>query len=240
MVVGPHFSRAGSSYDEMKVGEMKRILGILEKRFPSFEENLIYKELATSDTIERFTMKPGGAAAGPKQKMGQHMFMRQHVNTNLDGLYCCGEGCAMGTGTPAVTTSAIAAANCILKKMSYEPYVYKSEMNNHINVLKTPVPNNWISSIYPPQEAEIMLNASKCLYCLNPECCPKEFIDIPSIMRRASCANFAGAIKQLKNSSELITEEFLTECENHCVRFASGEAVDIKGIFLSILLLKTS
>jgi len=124
--IGPSFkswpdSDAGGKYRtkeylEQKQAEAERMVGVLEKNFPGFKKGLKHLEISSPATIERYTMKNWGCVAGPKQSIGQHMFNRLHVKSDWDCLFCCGESCTMGTGSPAVTVSGISAANAVLRK----------------------------------------------------------------------------------------------------------------------------
>ncbi|MEI6101952.1 MAG: NAD(P)/FAD-dependent oxidoreductase, partial [Eubacteriales bacterium] len=102
VAIGPTFEEwvigNDDEYQQKKEKEKQRLIGVLEKRFPGFADSVIYAEVATPRTIERYTLKNGGAVAGPKQMLGQHMFKRLHTRTEWDTLFCCGESTVMGTG----------------------------------------------------------------------------------------------------------------------------------------------
>ncbi len=227
---------ANNTYSQWKKEETDRILFTLEKRFPGFQANLLHCELATPKTIEHYTMKNNGAAAGPKQMLGQHMLLRQPIRTRWDNLFVCGDSTTMGTGTPTVTTSGIAAANAILNKLELEPYVWKPDMPNYVKVLYPPVEKDWIQKFYPAEEADVMAQAAKCYYCQNPACYPKEKLNIPSIMRRVTCGNFYGAVKEIKNCMFSIDDPFLEQCEKHCIQAKErASSVSIKEIIHYLL-----
>ncbi|MDD5701396.1 MAG: NAD(P)/FAD-dependent oxidoreductase [Dehalococcoidales bacterium] len=120
VAIGPSFEKWAPhntpEYGAQKETEKERLIGVLEKRFPGFKEGVKYIEIATPRTIERYLNKKGGAVAGPKQMLGQHMFKRLHTRTIWKNLFCCGESTIMGTGTPTVTTTGLSAANAVLKK----------------------------------------------------------------------------------------------------------------------------
>ena len=136
IAIGPTFEKwdllDSVTYLEKKQREKERLIAVLEKRFPGFSQRIRYAEVATPKTIERYTMKNNGAVAGPKQMLGQHMFKRLHTRTKWDNLFCCGESTVMGTGTPTVTTSGIAAANAILKK--YKKTMLESLTNQLLKI----------------------------------------------------------------------------------------------------------
>ncbi|NCU27785.1 FAD-dependent oxidoreductase, partial [Candidatus Nomurabacteria bacterium] len=121
IAIGPTFENweglDRKSYLLKKKLEQDRLIAVLERRFPNIRQAVRYAEVATPKTIERYNMKNGGAVAGPKQMLGQHMFKRLKTRTEWDNIFCCGESTVMGTGTPTVTTSGLTAANVLLKKL---------------------------------------------------------------------------------------------------------------------------
>lgn len=240
IVIGPSFRHwdrnKEKEYTRQKAEEKNRILNLLETRFPNFKENLLYWELATPATIEHFTMKNGGACAGPKQSLGQHMLKRQSIRTSWENLYVCGESTTMGTGTPTVTTSGIAAANAVLRKSGLSPYQWQPDMKNYVEILEPPLAQNWLYIHYSPEEADLMKSANQCNFCTNPTCCRKDIFDVPSVMRRVACGNFAGAYKLLINSKILFTDHLLEKWEHRCIRnIEVSQPVSIKEIMGSLL-----
>ena len=233
MVIGPSFRDWGKCdcnnhncvdekkhdcYSSQKQEETRRLLSILEKRFPGFNQGLIHHELATPQTIERYTMKNGGAAAGPKQMIGQHMLLRQPIRTRFENLYVCGESTTMGTGTPTVTTSGIAAANAILEKKDLPTYVWEPSRKNYVHLIEPPVEKNWMQNYYSKSDIDLMSLANKCLFCERPSCCSKHTLDIPGIMRRVAYGNFTGAKKVLEKFEEELSTDFVVECEKKCIQ----------------------
>ena len=218
IAIGPSFRDWKECYSEQKEEETTRILSVLEQRFPGFNNDLHYCELATPSTIERYTMKNGGCAAGPKQMLGQHMLLRQPIRTRFDNLYVCGESTTMGTGTPTVTTSGIAAANAILEKKGRPTYVWEPSRKNYVHILKPPVEKDWMHSYYNESAIRLMTTANKCLFCEHPSCCPKQTLDIPGIMRRVACGNFIGAKKVLEKFDGEMNTDFVAECERNCIQ----------------------
>lgn len=222
VVIGPNFQswnwEQEKEYKAQKEQEKNRLITLLKNRFPEIEKHLLYWELATPSTIEHFTLKNGGACAGPKQVLGQHMLKRQSIRTAWENLFVCGESTTMGTGTPTVTTSGIAAANAVLKKVNLPLYKWQPGMKNYVEVLEPPVTQDWQYLHYPPEEADSMTLAAKCNFCANPTCCKRDILDIPSIMRRVACGNFTGAHKVLKDSNIIFTEDLTKGWEYQCIR----------------------
>jgi prolycopene isomerase len=190
-----------ASYEEHKNEEKARMIRILDNRFPGFEQAIIYSEISTPTTIERYTLKNGGCVAGPKQNMGQHMFKRLHIQSEWDNIYCCGESTTMGTGTPAVTVSGVSAANAILKKKGLPEFAYDKDQKNVVRIVAHPVTKEILRQNIPALESEIMDLCSKCQFCDNAACMENISLDIRGILRRGAVGNFHGA-RKIINSSE--------------------------------------
>ncbi len=216
VAIGPTFETWEMSdkaeYRSKKEKEQARLISVLEKRFPGFEKAVRYAEVATPRTIERYTLKNGGAVAGPKQMLGQHMFRRLHTRTEWDNLFCCGESTVMGTGTPTVTTSGLSAANALLKKLGKETYVYQENMKNYVRIVEKPFTTDRLYEGYDEAARAVMRKALRCRLCEHPACTRDR--DIRGIMRRVAVGNFVGAKKcYLQNPADLnALEKYETDC----------------------------
>jgi len=237
VAIGPTFANWDHAdvddYLLKKEKEKARLIAVLEKRFPGFTDGVRYAEVATPRTIERYTLKNGGAVAGPKQKLGQHMLHRLHTKSEWDNLFCCGESTVMGTGTPTVTTSGLSAANAVLKKLKLEPFKYQANMKNCVRVLDKPFTPESLYHGYPEEMRIIMRKASRCQYCENPRCSRNTNFDIRGVMRRVTVGNFAGAEKLAKQflSIDQLKKTSLVECEKQCVLNENGgPPVEIKTV----------
>ena len=233
IAIGPTFekwdSADKSSYEQMKAKELDRLISVMERRFSGFKAALRYAEIATPCTIERYTMKNGGAVAGPKQMMGQHMLHRLHTRTEWDNLFCCGESTVMGTGTPTVTTSGISAANAVLKKLGKEPFVYREGMKNYVRYVDKPFTADKLYEAYPVEDRNIMRKALRCRICEHPSCAPEGSADIRGIMRRIAVGNFKGAKKCWLKAP--VDKNTLRHFESNCIcALENGEAVPITEI----------
>jgi prolycopene isomerase len=237
VAIGPTFadwSYAGEDdYLAKKEQEKARLLEVLERRFPGFADGVRYAEVATPRTIERYTLKNGGAVAGPKQMLGQHMLNRLHTRSEWDNLFCCGESTVMGTGTPTVTTSGISAANAVLKKLKLEPFKYRPDMKNYVRIVDKPFSVESLYDGYLLETRKIMRKASRCQYCEHPLCTADTDYDIRGIMRRVTVGNFAGARKlagQFLPAGEL-DRASLARCEERCVLNRDGSSpVEIRAV----------
>ena len=234
MAIGPTFESwtdlDDSTYKAKKAKENERLLNVVEKRFPGFKKAVSYSEVATPKTIERYTLKNGGAVAGPKQMLGQHMFKRQHIESQWNTLYCCGESTIMGTGTPTVTTSGISAANAILRKKGMKPFMYEEKVMQYVRLIDPPFTKDMLYQGYQKKEKEVMVQASRCLFCEDPLCSKHTNLDIRGVMRRVSVGNFEGASKLV--ASQKVDDEQLKICEARCAQNGlAGNPVAIEMIF---------
>jgi prolycopene isomerase len=223
VAIGPTFAdwdyEDADDYILKKEKEKARLIAVLEKRFHGFTEGVRYAEVATPRTIERYTLKNGGAIAGPKQMLGQHMLHRLHTRSEWDNLFCCGESTVLGTGTPTVTTSGISAANAVLKKLRLEPFKYQPNMKNYVRVVAKPFRAESLYEEYPEETRAIMREASRCQYCESPQCSTNREWDVRGMMRRVAVGNFAGAGKLARRllTTEAVSKISLAECEKRCV-----------------------
>lgn len=228
VAIGPTFEQwdlpGKEEYLDQKQKEQHRLIAVLESRFPGFAGALRYAEVATPRTIERYMMKNGGAVAGPRQMLGQHMFRRLHTRTEWDNLYCCGESTVMGTGTPTVTTSGLSAANALLKKLGKDPYVYRRGMKNFVRIVGKPYTADRLFEEYDEPVREVMRKAMRCRLCEHPACSREA--DIRGVMRRVAAGNFAGAQKCWQKHP--VGEQALEQCEADCIcAREGGQAVAI-------------
>lgn len=237
MAIGPTFGLwFGLDKDEYKARKQKereRLLQVLEKRFPGIEKAMVHVELATPVTLKRYCMKNKGAVAGPKQMLGQHMLNRLYTKSRWSNLFYCGESTVMGTGTPAVTVSGIAAANAVLKRLELEPYLYQEDMTDYVDVIKPPYTKSLREKELQGKYGEIVRKASRCQYCEHPTCMKNNTLDVRGIMRRVTVGNLFGArkiIKNVENPSD-ITVEALERWETQCILHVKKKAaVAIKDI----------
>lgn len=226
VAIGPTFEDWTSldepTYQVKKKREQERLVSVLEKRFPGFRAALRYAEVATPRTIERYTLKNGGAVAGPKQMLGQHMLKRLHTRTEWDALFCCGESTVMGTGTPTVTTEGLSAANAVLKKVGKEPFVFREGMQNYVRLVPKPFTKDRLYVDYPERERQVMLKAARCRLCEQPTCVPDRTVDVRGMMRRVAVGNFVGAKKSWLKAP--VDRNKLSQFESNCVWSLEGEA----------------
>jgi prolycopene isomerase len=239
MLIGPSAAKwpspsspeyQGQAYNEAKEREAERMLSLVESRFPGFRAGVLFSELGSPSTIERYLMKNGGAVAGPKQRMGQELMNRQAAATFLPGLFMCGESTVMGTGTPAVTISGISAADLILREEGLPEYRNRPSARQYVRVIPRGQEGN-----RPSEEA--FRASTLCQWCETSPCrkvCPAG-IDIMGIMRRLEAGNALGAAKALR-----ATDARFFGCascaERPCVAACVREAFDDRSVPIPELL----
>jgi len=237
LAIGPTFESwdtvSSAEYQSKKQKEQERLIAVLERRFPGFGQAVRYVEVATPRTIERYTLKNGGAVAGPKQMLGQHVFKRQHIRTDWDNLFCCGESTVMGTGTPTVTTSGLTAANVLLSKLGKQPFVYRENMENYVRTMEKPFTADKLFEGSNEADAAVIRSAMRCRFCEDPSCTRSEPTDIRGIMRRTAVGNFVGARKAWNKAP--VNLAALAEYEKNCIcTIEEGNAVKIREIIAYI------
>ena len=129
------------------------------------------------------------------------MFKRQHIRTAWPTLFCCGESTMMGTGTPTVTTSGIAAANAVLSQRGLKPFVYDSSRKEYVHLVQAPFTGDQLYASVEPDQRAIVQAARRCQLCEHPSCSQGTDLDVRGIMRRVMVGNFAGAKRKLAESS---------------------------------------
>ncbi|MFA5006109.1 MAG: FAD-dependent oxidoreductase [Candidatus Izemoplasmatales bacterium] len=229
MAIGPSFETWDRSdpkaYAALKTAERARLLEVLERRFPGIAGHVRHAEVGTPATIERYAMKRGGAVAGPKQRLGQHMFRRLHIRTEWKNVFACGESTVMGTGTPAVTTSGLSAANAILRKRGLPVFRYDPAQKNVVRIVPHPFTEDRLNADVPEPERTIMRQASRCRFCEHPTCVDHAIFDVRGMNRRVAVGNFAGArrlVMALPVDPDA-RDAFLRTCESRCVLKLGGE-----------------
>ncbi len=108
--------KRGVEYRRLKESIMKKMVEQAEKIIPDLSSHIIYQEAATPLTLERETLNTQGAiyglAATPKQ-IGPGRFKNK---TPIKGLYLVGHYTYVAHGIAAVTHSARAVADMIVKR----------------------------------------------------------------------------------------------------------------------------
>ncbi|MCE7882314.1 MAG: FAD-dependent oxidoreductase [Actinobacteria bacterium ATB1] len=207
------------------------LLERVETVIPGIRDHIRVLEIGTPTTLERFTLKNWGNIGGPKQMIGQDLANRPAARTEWANLYMCGDSTVMGLGVLPATTSAVGAANLVLRdrgEAEFQPREFERQFV-HIGPAD-PLPD--LPDPDDPMTAErAMRLARECQHCENPACtaaCPAS-IDLVGFLRRVEAGNFAGAARSMRETNPLAAvcgiicpaERY---CEKVCVRndFADG------------------
>ena len=220
-----------AGYRERKAAAVARTLDQIETLLPDLRKNIIMLEAGTPATIERYTLKNGGAVGGPRQAIGQQLMKRLHGQSDWPNLFLCGDSTVMGMGTPAVTVSGIGAANLVLRAAGKTEYGRREFERQRVHIVKgkplAPLPGPG-EAINPERAVRL---ARECQYCEAPGCtraCPAGN-DMRNVMRRIEAVNFAGAARALRQTNPLaeVCGHLCRPdpaCERRCLRksFADG------------------
>ncbi len=213
------------AYKTQKRAAAEKILTQIEGHFPGLRQHIQILEIATPATIERYTLKNGGAVGGPRQSIGQELMKRLHTRSAWKNLYLCGDSTEMGMGTPAVTISGVGAANCVLRDAGLPDYRRRAFERDAVRLVAgKPLPPLPAPTSAIDDNAAVRL-ARECEYCEHPGCthaCPAR-IDIRNVMRRLEARNFAGAARLLRETNPLaeVCGHLCgpnPPCEAHCNR----------------------
>ena len=77
---------------EAKEKKAAEIINYLDQNyFHGLKKNILVQEIATPQTIERYTLKSSGAIGGPQVNMSQSYMSRLAARSDWKGLYCVGD-----------------------------------------------------------------------------------------------------------------------------------------------------
>lgn len=193
------------AYAKRKQEHAERLLDQLEGRFPGLRRAIHVMEVGTPTTIERYTLKNGGAVGGPKQSIGQEMMKRLHARSEWKNLYLCGDSTVMGMGAPAVTVSGVGAANVVLRDAGLPEYRHHVFPAQAVRLSKGRTLDPLPSTGVPFDLDGAIRLARECQYCEQPGCreaCPAK-LDIGNALRRLEAGNIAGAARSLRENNPL-------------------------------------
>ena len=192
-------------YKQMKERETEKVLDRLKPRFPNLRKHIRTMEIGTPSTIERYTLKTWGNIGGPKQMLGQDMMKRPKARSDWKNLYMVGDSTVMGLGVLPATTSAVGAANMVLKDVGMEGFKPRSFGRQFVRLVEgkpwSPAPD----PLAPITEESAMRMARDCDHCEEAGCmraCPAG-IDLVGFHRRVESGNLAGAARSMREMNPL-------------------------------------
>ncbi len=92
----------------------ERVLQTVEEMMPGLLRNVVWQEVATPLTQERFTLSTGGTSYGFEHTPDQFREHRLATETEIPGLYLAGANTVFGHGIAGATVSGIAAGNTVI------------------------------------------------------------------------------------------------------------------------------
>ena len=106
--------RHTASYEVTKALLRERIHASVEELMPGFIRNVVWEECATPLTQERFTRSTGGTGYGFEHTPDQFLSKRLSFQTEVPGLYLCGQNTIIGHGILPAVVSGVSAAQAAL------------------------------------------------------------------------------------------------------------------------------
>ena len=220
-------SYQSEAYKKQKEQEAEKILERLKPRFPDLRRHIQSMDIGTPSTIERYTLKNWGNVGGPKQMLGQHMMKRLKARSDWKNLYLVGDSTVLGLGVLPATTSAVGAANTVLKDLGMAEYRPRSFAKQFVRFVEVRPWEAAPDPLAPITEASAKRIARDCDHCEEAGCmraCPAG-IDLVGFHRRVESGNFAGAVRSMRERNPLAeicghvcpAERF---CEKTCNRLS--------------------
>ncbi|MGL6235472.1 MAG: phytoene desaturase family protein [Segniliparus sp.] len=106
--------RRSSDYRQLKDEILDILIERADSAIPNFADSVVYKELSTPVTQERYTRTTEGSAYGIEFNRKQAGPLRPGVRTPVKGLFLCGSSTSWGPGTEAALVSGRWAASAIV------------------------------------------------------------------------------------------------------------------------------
>ena len=211
------------SYRENKQEKASEIIHYLDDNyFPGLERSILVQEIATPQTIQRYTLKSAGAIGGPQVNMRQSYMSRLAARSDWKRLYCVGDSTSQGIGVVSVTVSAISAVNAILQDLGEDEYIPLEKYNeSYVHYKSKPKPSKQIKNDFENlrkfEASKTILKLSNC--CRSPRCikpCPDNS-ESGHISRLAEASNWIGAAQAIRNINPLpIISGYLSAKEDFC------------------------
>jgi phytoene dehydrogenase-like protein len=105
-------------YRARKADYAERLIRATERAIPGLKDAIVYKEVATPLTQQRYTWSTGGTSYGIASTPSQFLGGRPDAKTDVAGLFLCGASCRMGHGIAgAVLSGMMAAAHVVGSKL---------------------------------------------------------------------------------------------------------------------------
>ncbi|KZR70379.1 Glutamate synthase [NADPH] small chain [Prochlorococcus marinus str. MIT 1313] len=209
------------TYRDQKQKKASAIIDYLEKNyFPELRKHILVQEIATPQTIQRYTLKSHGSIGGPQVNMSQSYMSRLAARSDWQGLYCVGDSTSQGIGVVSVTVSAISAVNAILKDLRQPQYLpLKHYPKNYVHFAKASLAQEQHSADLIPDHQMIKTVEVEPRACLSPRCvrAGPDNTHQAHIARLVEAGNWLGAAQSLRAINPLseITS-YLSHSDDFC------------------------
>jgi all-trans-retinol 13,14-reductase len=105
--------RDNPAYLEKKAEYAGRLIRIAERTLPRLAEQIVFQEVGTPLTQQRYTLSTGGTSYGIASTPMQFLRRRPDTKSEIRGLYLCGASCRFGHGIAGAMLSGLLAASYI-------------------------------------------------------------------------------------------------------------------------------
>lgn len=190
-------------YEKMKEEEAGRVLESVERLLPGLIEASIESRLASPSTFERYTMREGGAIAGPKVRGGLSPSGLPGAVTGTWGLFMTGDSTFYGRGVANASASGLNCSLAVLDYLGLRAPRFHQVARSY--VLETVPVKPEIASSEVVDAISAVLESHRCLACEDAPCrrsCPAG-LDIPTVIRRIGAGDFAGAAQAVRECNPL-------------------------------------
>ena len=219
-------------YEEKKRACAAEIMERLRPLAPLIGAEPVVWRLASPATFERRLSREGGswAAAAPADALAPVSL--PGAVTSLRGLFLAGDSTYFGRGVVQAAGSGVNAATTALRYLSIRAPRFGRSTGSF--VIETVPVRPQISGQSVVDSVSAVLESHRCLRCEDAPCvaaCPAS-VDIPNMVRRIACNNFAGAASLVREVNPLgeacgIACPASALCEAACRRRETDSAVRI-------------
>lgn len=104
------------TYENRKEAYMEKIIGSIDRKFPTFSSNIVVKMAGTPVTFKRYTQRAYGKVGGYIPKSKYSLFKSYSPNSRVGGLWFCGDTVFPGAGSLGSSLSGWMVADAITGK----------------------------------------------------------------------------------------------------------------------------
>lgn len=219
-------------YEERKRACAAEIMERLRPLAPQIGAEPAVWRLASPATFERRLARESGSWAAAAPADGLVPVSLLGAVTGLRGLFLAGDSTYFGRGVAQAAGSGVNAATAALKYLSIR--IPRFGRSTGSFVIETVPVRPQISGQSVVDSVSAVLESHRCMRCEDAPCaaaCPAS-VDIPNMIRRIACSDFAGAASLVREVNPLgeacgLVCPASTLCEAACKRRETDSAVRI-------------